>query len=135
MGLSEEAQEFNEDQKKRRLYYETEGRHLSRVEEELKKVNNSLGFLIDTLLKYLEDEEKRREEEHRRSTYGMYDPFKHRTQRGFSDSSDRWSEWAADKYQREPYRNPYKRSWRRDEPAPYNPEEDTDPDKDSGTAS
>ena len=139
MGLDKEAQEFNEAQKRYRenehLHKYTTGRDHRELMEELKKVNNSLGFLIDTLLKYLEDEEKRREEEHRRSTYGMYDPFKHRTQRGFSDSSDRWSEWAADKYRREPYRNPYKRSWRRDEPAPYNPEEDTDPDKDSDTAS
>jgi hypothetical protein len=131
MGLDKEAQEFNEKQKRLQEYYQTEGRHLSRVEDELKKVNNSLGFLIDTLLKYLEDEEKRREEEHRRSSYGMYDPFKHRTQRGHD--SDRWSEWAADKY-REPYRNPYK-GRHRDDPPPYDPDKDTDPDKDSDTAS
>ncbi len=136
MGLDKEAQEFNEKQKRLQEYYQTEGRGLSRVEDELKKVNNSLGFLIDTILKYLENEEKRREEEHRRSTAGMYDPFKHRTQRGFYDSGDRWSEWAAEKYRREPYRNPLNQRWQREEtPPPYNPEEDTDPDKDSGTES
>ncbi len=133
MGLSEEAQEFTEAQKRYRenehLHKYTTGRDHRELMEELKKVNNSLGFLIDTLLKYLEDEEKRREEEHRRSTAGMYDPFKHRTQRGYSDSGDRWSEWASDKMRREPYRNPFKQRPHRDAPHPY------DPDEDSGTES
>ena len=126
MTTPEEKHEFNEDQKKRRLYYETEGRHLSRVEDELKKLNNSLGFLIDMIQQWFEDEEKRREEEYRRSSYGMYDPFKHRTQRGPSDSGDRWSEWASDKMRREPYRNPFKQAWHREDPPPYNPAEDPD---------
>ena len=121
MGLDQGAQEFNEKQKRLQEYYQTEGRGLSRVEDELKKVNNSLGFLIDTLLKWIEDEEKRRGEERRRSSYGMYDPFKHRTQRGHED--DRWAGWAEGKY-REPYRNPFKQR-----PHPY------DQDKDSGTGS
>ena len=110
MGLSEEAQEFNDDQKKRRLYYETEGRHLSRVEDELKKLHNSLGFLIDMLQQWMEDEEKRRKEEYRRSTYGMYDPYKYRTQRGPDDHS-RW-QWsgATERNIRDPYRNPFKRT-------------------------
>jgi hypothetical protein len=130
MGLDKEAQEFNEKQKRLQEYYQTEGRGLSRVEDELKKVNNSLGFLIDMIQRWFEDEEKRRGEEHRRSTYGMYDPFKHRTQRGHED--DRWAGWAADKY-REPYRNPYT-GLHRDDPPPYDPDKDTDPDKDSDTA-
>ena len=131
MTTPEEKHEFNEDQKKRRLYYETEGRHLSRVEDELKKLNNSLGFLIDMIQQWMEDEEKRREEEYRRSSYGMYDPFKHRTQRGPSDSGDRWSEWASDKMRREPYRNPFKQTkqdWERQwdqTPPPSNPDEDS----------
>jgi hypothetical protein len=128
----EEKHEFNEAQKRYRenehLHKYTTGRDHRELMEELKKVNNSLGFLIDTLLKYLEDEEKRRGEEHRRSTYGMYDPFKHRTQRGHED--DRWAGWAEDKY-REPYRNPFKQRPNWDTPPPYAPDEDTDPDKDS----
>ena len=52
MPLDREAQEFNEKQKRLQEYYQTEGRGLSRVEDEL-----------------------------RRSTYGMWDPQKYRTKR------------------------------------------------------
>jgi hypothetical protein len=110
MELDKEAREFNEKQKRLHEYYETEGRHLSRVEDELKKVNNSLGFLIDTLLKYLEDEEKRRKEDYRRSTYGMHDPVHYRTQRGSDES--RWSGMARPSVDPPPYRNPFKHNMR-----------------------
>lgn len=106
MGLDKEAHEFNEDQKKRRMYYDTEGRHLSRVEDELKRLNNSLGFLIDMLQQWFEDEEKRREDEYRRSTYGMYDPFKYRTKRGHTDTP-MWEDWAQSKYSGEQPVPPY----------------------------
>lgn len=106
MGLDKEAHEFNEDQKKRRMYYDTEGRHLSRVEDELKRLNNSLGFLIDMLQQWFEDEEKRREDEYRRSTYGMYDPFKYRTKRGHTDTP-MWEDWAQSKYSGEQPVSPY----------------------------
>ena len=113
MTLDKEAREFNEDQKKRRMYYDTEGRHLSRVEDELKRLNNSLGFLIDMLQQWFEDEEKRREDEYRRSTYGMYDPFKYRTKRGHTDTP-MWEDWAQRKYSG-------------DQPvAPYDPSRDPD---------
>ena len=106
MGLDKEAHEFNEDQKKRRMYYDTEGRHLSRVEDELKRLNNSLGFLIDMLQQWFEDEEKRREDEYRRSTYGMYDPFKYRTKRGHT-YTPMWEDWAQSKYSGEQPVPPY----------------------------
>jgi hypothetical protein len=123
MGLSEEAQEFNEDQKKRRLYYETEGRHLSRVEDAITKLEKSidkhLGYLIDLLQQWMDEEEKRRKEEYRRSTYGMYDPYQHRTQRGSDDH--RWSGIAADGNRHEPYRNPFKQRPRRGANQPSDP--------------
>ena len=106
MGLDKEAHEFNEDQKKLRMYYDTEGRHLSRVEDELKRLNNSLGFLIDMLQQWFEDEEKRREDEYRRSTYGMYDPFKYRTKRGHTDTP-MWEDWAQRKYSGDQPVSPY----------------------------
>lgn len=127
MGLDKEAQEFNEKQKRLQEYYQTEGRGLSRVEDELKKVNTSLGFLIDTILRFIEDEQKRREEEHRRSTYGLYDPFKYRTQRGYSDDGDRWSQWASGRMRDEPL---HRRRHLHD-PPPYDQDKDTDPDKDT----
>lgn len=119
MGLDKEAQEFNEKQKRLQEYYQTEGRHLSRVEDELKKVNNSLGFLIDMLQQWMEDEEKRRKQEYRRSTYGMYDPYQDRTQRGSDDH--RWSGIAADGNRHEPYRNPFKQRPHRGANQPSDP--------------
>ena len=106
MGLDKEAHEFNEDQKKRRMYYDTEGRHLSRVEDELKRLKNSLGFLIDMLQQWFEDEEKPREDEYRRSTYGMYDHFKYSTKRGHTDTP-MWEDWAQRKYSGEQPVSPY----------------------------
>jgi hypothetical protein len=117
MSLSQEAQEFNEKQKRLQEYYQTEGRGLSRVEDELRKVNISLGYLIDTLLQWIEDEAKRREDEHRRSTYGMWDPLKNRTQRG--EYRPIYGEYG---YPRnEPWKNP--------RVPPY--DRDRDPDRDS----
>ena len=85
MGLSEEAQEFTEAQKRYRenehLHKYTTGRDHRELMEELKKVNNSLGFLIDTLLKYLEDEEKTTDE-------GFYVPSSWGYNYFFGDSAE-----------------------------------------------
>ena len=85
MGLDKEAMEFNEKQKRLQEYYQTEGRHLSRVEDELHKLNISLGFLIDTIMKWIEDEDRRRKEDRKRSTYGIWDSQQNRTQRDRPD--------------------------------------------------
>lgn len=110
MTLDKEAREFNEDQKTRHMYYETEGRGLSRIEDELrqlrKTLDNHLGFLIDTLLKWIEDDQRNRDDEYRRSTYGMYDPFKYRTKRGHSDTP-MWEDWAQRKYSGDQPVSPY----------------------------
>jgi hypothetical protein len=119
MPLDREAQEFNEKQKRLQEYYQTEGRGLSRVEDELRKVNISLGYLIDTLLQWIEDEAKRREDEHRRSTYGMWDPLKNRTQRG--EYRPIYGE----------YGYPRNEPWKSTPVAPYDPERDPDRDRDS----
>ena len=115
MPLDREAQEFNEKQKRLQEYYQTEGRGLSRVEDELKRLNTTLGYLLDTILQWIEDEAKRREDEHRRSTYGMWDPQKYRTKR------DEYS-----KYE-QPWRTP---GWTRHDPPvpPYDPAKDLDRD-------
>ena len=121
MPLDREAQEFNEKQKRLQEYYQTEGRGLSRVEDELKRLNTTLGYLLDTILQWIEDEAKRREDEHRRSTYGMWDPQKYRTKR------DEYS-----KYE-QPWRTP---GWTRHDPPvpPYDPAKDLDRDSfDEGT--
>ena len=113
MPLDREAQEFNEKQKRLREYHETEGRHLSRVEDELKRLNTTLGYLLDTILQWIEDDRKRRYDENRRSTYGMWDPQKYRTKR------DEYS-----KYE-QPWRTP---GWTRHDPPipPYDPNRDPD---------
>ena len=115
MPLDREAQEFNEKQKRLQEYYQTEGRGLSRVEDELKRLNTTLGYLLDTILQWIEDEAKRRYDENRRSTYGMWDPQKYRTKR------DEYS-----KYE-QPWRTP---GWtRHDQPVPpYDPAKDLDRD-------
>ena len=78
MALSEEAHEFNERQKRYReqehLHKHMGGADHRELMDELKRLNNSIGFLLDTILQWIEDEAKRREDEHRRSTYGMWDP-------------------------------------------------------------
>jgi len=115
MPLDREAQEFNEKQKRLQEYYQTEGRGLSRVEDELKRLNTTLGYLLDTILQWIEDEAKRRYDENRRSTYGMWDPQKYRTKR------DEYS-----KYE-QPWRTP---GWTRHDPPvpPYDPAKDLDRD-------
>ena len=115
MALDREAQEFNEKQKRLQEYYQTEGRGLSRVEDELKRLNTTLGYLLDTILQWIEDEAKRRYDENRRSTYGMWDPQKYRTKR------DEYS-----KYE-QPWRTP---GWTRHDPPvpPYDPAKDLDRD-------
>jgi hypothetical protein len=127
MTLSQEALEFNEKQKRLREYYQTEGRGLDRLEDELKKlrqtIDNHMGFLIDTLLKWIEDDERRKKEEYKRSSYGMWDPYTQRTRRDYG-------------YERyEPQTWPgvtTRRSGLSDEPIPpYDPDKDFDPDKDS----
>jgi len=120
MSLSQEAQEFNEKQKRLQEYYQTEGRGLSRVEDELRKVNISLGYLLDTILQWIEDEAKRREDEHRRSTYGMWDPLKNRTQRGDEQRGEYRPIYGEYGYPKnEPWKNP------RGVP-PYDPDRDRD---------
>ena len=42
MGLSREAQEFNARQKRSNEYYDTAGRGLGRIEEELKTLNRTV---------------------------------------------------------------------------------------------
>ena len=113
MALDREAQEFNEKQKRLQEYYQTEGRGLSRVEDELKRLNNSIGFLIDTVIQWIKDEEKRREDELRRSTYGMWDPQKYRTKRDAYSQYDPWN---------------HTPSWTRHDPPvpPYDPTKDPD---------
>jgi len=115
MALDREAQEFNEKQKRLQEYYQTEGRGLSRVEDELKRLNTTLGYLLDTILQWIEDDRKRRYDENRRSTYGMWDPQKYRTKR------DEYS-----KYE-QPWRTP---GWTRHDPPvpPYDPAKDLDRD-------
>ena len=115
MPQDREAQEFNEKQKRLQEYYQTEGRGLSRVEDELKRLNTTLGYLLDTILQWIEDEAKRRYDENRRSTYGMWDPQKYRTKR------DEYS-----KYE-QPWRTP---GWTRHDPPvpPYDPAKDLDRD-------
>ena len=115
MALDREAQEFNDKQKRLQEYYQTEGRGLSRVEDELKRLNTTLGYLLDTILQWIEDEAKRRYDENRRSTYGMWDPQKYRTKR------DEYS-----KYE-QPWRTP---GWTRHDPPvpPYDPAKDLDRD-------
>ncbi len=115
MALSEEAHEFNEQQKRYRenahLHKHTAGADHKEMMAELKRLNNSIGFLLDTFIQWIKDEEKRREDEHRRSTYGMWDSQKYRTQR------DGYDYLANTK------------PWRRVEPVPpYDP--NTDPDRD-----
>ena len=115
MPLDREAQEFNEKQKRLQEYYQTEGRGLSRVEAELKRLTTTLGYLLDTILQWIEDDRKRRYDENRRSTYGMWDPQKYRTKR------DEYS-----KYE-QPWRTP---GWTRHDPPvpPYDPAKDLDRD-------
>ena len=115
MPLDREAQEFNEKQKRLQEYYQTEGRGLSRVEDELKRLNTTLGYLLDTILQWIEDDRKRRYDENRRSTYGMWDPQKYRTKR------DEYS-----KYE-QPWRTP---GWTKHDPPvpPYDPAKDLDRD-------
>ena len=125
MPLDREAQEFNEKQKRLQEYYQTEGRGLSRVEDELKRLNTTLGYLLDTILQWIEDEAKRRYDENRRSTYGMWDPQKYRTKR--DDYSEPWRTPGWTKHE-----GPHTRrsGGPRNEPIPpYDP--DTDPDRDS----
>jgi hypothetical protein len=122
MGLDKEAQEFNEAQKRYReqehLHKHTVGADHRELMGELKRVNINIGFIIDMIQQWMVDEEKRRMEEHRRSTYGMYDPYRHRTQRG-PDDHYRWTGSGAHRP------SPHERRWQ-DTPPPYNPEEDPD---------
>jgi hypothetical protein len=61
----------------------------------LSKIELSLGVLIDTIKEWIEGEDKRREDEHRRETYGMTTPYPYRTPRSDPDSEP------------PPYQNPY----------------------------
>ena len=129
MSLSEEAHEFNEAQKRYReqehLHKHTVGADHKELMDELKRLNNSIGFLIDTVIQWIKDEEKRREDEHRRSTYGMWDPQKYRTQRDYYSEPWRTPGWTK-------HEGPHTRrsGGPRNEPIPpYDP--DTNPDRDS----
>ena len=132
MSLSQEAHEFNERQKRYRenehLHKYTAGSDHRELMDELKRLNNSIGFLIDTVIQWIKDEEKRREDELRRSTYGMWDPQKYRTKRDEYAQYDPWNHtpsWTR-------YEGPHTRrsGGPRNEPIPpYDP--DTDPDRDS----
>jgi hypothetical protein len=44
--LSREAQEFNARQKRSKEYYDTAGRGLSRIEDELRRLNTNFAILI-----------------------------------------------------------------------------------------
>ena len=117
MPLSQEAHEFNEAQKRYRenehLHKYTAGADHKEMMGELKRLNDSIGFLIDPLMKWSEDDEKRRADEYRRSTYGMWDPMKYRTKR------DEYAGYGE-------YGYPRSQPWRDPPVAPYDPERDPD---------
>jgi len=131
MALSQEAHEFNEQQKRYRenahLHKHTAGADHKEMMAELKRLNNSIGFLIDTVVQWIKDEEKRREDEHRRSTYGMWDSQKYRTQRDGYDYLANTKPYRAPVWPKgQPGSN---RGSPRNEPVPpYDP--NTDPDRD-----
>jgi hypothetical protein len=91
MSLSQEAQEWNDAQKRYRenahLHKHTTGADHSEMMAVLFKIELGLGVLIDTIKEWVEDEEKRREDERRRATYG-YSYGSPRTQR--SDSQQEY---------------------------------------------
>ena len=109
MTLSEEAREFNEQQKR---YKEQEHlhKHMAGADHRemmavLNKIERSLGHLLDLLIAALDEIEEQRKVDERRSSYGLYDTQKYRTQRsGGGISGD-----AVDMPENlPPYRNPYK---------------------------
>ena len=90
MGLSQEAHEWNEQQKRYREIAH-QHKHMGGADHKemmtvLSKIELSLGVLIDTIKEWIEGEDKRREDEHRRETYGMTTPYPYRTPRSDPDS-------------------------------------------------
>ena len=85
MSLSQEAQEWNDSQKRYRenahLHKHTTGADHSEMMAVLFKIELGLGVLIDTIKEWIEDEVQRQENERRRETYGMMS----RTQRSGVD--------------------------------------------------
>jgi hypothetical protein len=109
MSLDKEAREFNERQKR---YQEQEWQHKHMAGADhremmavLNKIENGLGFLIDALTQWMEDREEQRKADERRSSYGLYDPQKYRTQRSGGGISGDAVDMPED---RPPYRNPYR---------------------------
>ncbi len=90
MSLSQEAQEWNEAQKRYRenehLHKYTAGADHKQMMTVLSSIERCLGMLIDTIKEWIEGEDKRREDEHRRETYGMTTPYPYRTPRSDADS-------------------------------------------------
>ena len=52
--LSREAQEFNARQKRSNEYYSTAGRGLSRIEDELRRLNTNMALLIAVVEKLIQ---------------------------------------------------------------------------------
>jgi hypothetical protein len=112
MSLDREAREFNERQKR---YQEQEWQHKHmggkdhrEMMEVLNNMERSLGYLIDTFNRWVEAWEKQWEENQRRSSYGLYDPQKYRTQRGGHDRDVIEGDAFDMPEDLPPYRNPYK---------------------------
>jgi hypothetical protein len=109
MSLDKEAQEWNESQKR----YQEKGwqhKHMAGADHRemmavLNKIENGLGFLIDALTQWMEDREEQRKIDERRSSYGLYDPQKYRTQRSGGGISGDSVDMPEDL---PPYKNPYK---------------------------
>ena len=88
MTLSPEAHEWNEQQKRYREIAH-QHKHMGGADHKemmtvLSKIELSLGMLIDTIKEWIEGEDKRRADEHRRETYGMGTSY--RTPRSDADS-------------------------------------------------
>ena len=85
MTLSQEAHEWNEQQKRYRenehLHKYTAGKDHKEMMTVLSSIELALGVLIDTLKDWMEAEEKRLDDERRRSTYG----YAYRTPRSDDD--------------------------------------------------
>ena len=52
--LSREAREFNERQKRSNEYYDTAGRGLGRIEDELRRLNTNMAILITVVEKLVQ---------------------------------------------------------------------------------
>ena len=111
MSLDREAREFNERQKR---YQEQEWQHKHmggkdhrELMDVLNKIENGLGFLIDALTQWMEDREEQRKADERRSSFGLYDTQKYRTQRGGFDRDVIEGDAFDMPEDRPPYTNPY----------------------------